>query len=618
MSRQNLVIWGICLLGILAAGFFGETVQGKETELGQVVVTATRTEVEISDSPQPISVITKEEIMNSPDRTIPEVIQRVAGVQINQNGTTGSISTAQIRGSEAGQVLIMIDGRRINDAQNGQFDLSNLPLSKDEIERIEVLRGGASALYGSDAMGGVVNIITKSPPKDPSARGSASFGRFGTQEYSLSTRWKPSDLGYGLFATRGKSNGFRPNSDYDSWILGGDLSYDLPWKGEVKVAARYIQKEIGLPGPINFPDPDDREKDDQTQLDLNYRHKIGPTASLDFKLWQNIYRQTFDPGTQGFSSGSPSMNKSYATGGNFQATAAVGGAHLVTGGIEGIQNRVDSSASGVHRGTTGAVYLQDEIEVAKPLTVTLGLRYDMNSLFDNQLDPRAAVLVRLPWETRVRASLARSYRAPTFNDLFWPATGFTEGNPNLQPEKAWSYELGGEKKFGDLANFKIAGFYRDVTDLILWAPGTDFVWRPSNVQSAHIWGAETELVFYPWKGLSIPLNYSYLYPRDQSTGGPITNKPKHIINAGVEYLTSFGVKSSLKGRYVQYYVNNTSTLNRDYFVVDARLGYEFKVYQKFRGDAFVSLTNAFNREYQVNEGYPMPPRSLNAGVAFEF
>jgi outer membrane cobalamin receptor len=214
--------------------------------------------------------------------------------------------------------------------------------------------------------------------------------------------------------------------------------------------------------------------------------------------------------------------------------------------------------------------------------------------------------------------VARSYRAPTFNDLYWPATGFTEGNPNLQPEKAWCYELGGEKRFGDLAVVKVTGFYRDVTDLILWAPGSDFVWRPSNIQSAQIWGAETEVVFYPWKGLSIPLNYSYLYPRDQSTGEPITNKPKHIINAGVEYITSFGLKSSLKGRYVQYYVNDTSTLNQDYFFLDARLAYEFKIYQKFKGEGFLSLTNALDRDYQINEGYPMPPRSLNGGVSFGF
>ena len=602
-------------MGVIFSGPGG---WGADVNVGQVVVTATRTEVEISDSPQSISVITKEEIMNTPDRSIPEIIQRASGVLITNNGPLGSLTSANIRGSEAGQVLIMIDGRRINDAQLGMFDLSNLPLSKDEIERIEVLRGSASALYGADAMGGVINIITKSPTKEPYARFSSSFGRFGTQEYSLSHRWKPGPLGYGLFASRGRSDGYRSNSDYDSWIFGGELYYDFPWKGELRVSARNIQKEVGTPGSITFSDPDDRQKDNLTQLDLNYRDKIGSIATLNFRGWQNINRQTFDPGTQGINFGPSFLHKSYETGGDFQATAAIGSAHLVTGGLEAIQDRVDSTSTGIHEATRGALYLQDEIEVSKPLTATLGLRYDYHSIYENQLNPRAALLLRLPREIRLRASVARSYRAPTFNDLYWPADAFVAGNPNLQPEKAWSYELGGEKKFGDLATFKVAGFYRDVTDLIRWAPGADFVWRPTNVQTAHIWGGETELVFYPWKGLAIPLNYSYLYPRDESTGEPITNKPKHIINASVNYVTPFGLKSSLKGRYVQFYVNDTSTLNRDYFVLDALLSYEFKVYQKLRGEGFVSLTNALNRDYQINEGYPMPPQSLNGGVSFAF
>ena len=591
---------------------------GAEVELGQVVVTATRTEIEISDVPQSVSVITKEEIMNSPDRTIPEVIQRAAGVLITNNGPIGSLTSANIRGSEAGQVLIMIDGRRINDAQNAQFDLSNLPLTKDEIERIEVLRGGASALYGADAMGGVINIITKAPTQEPYARVSSSFGRFGTQEYSLSHRWKPGPLGYSLFASRTRSDGYRPNSDYDSWVLGGELYYDLPWKGELKVSARNTQKEIGVPGSITFSDPDDRQKDNLTQLDLNYRDKIGSAVTLNFRGWQNIYRQTYDPGTQGPNFGPSFLHKNYATGGDLQVNSAIGNAHLLTGGLEAIEDRVNSTATGVHQATRGALYLQDEIEVARPLTATLGLRYDYHSTYQDQINPRAGLLLRLPGEFRIRASVARSYRAPTFNDLYWPANAFVAGNPNLQPEKAWSYELGGEKRFGDLAVFKVAGFYRDVTDLIRWAPGTDFVWRPTNVQTAHIWGGETELIFYPWKGLTIPLNYSYLDPRDESTGEPITNKPKHIINAGVDYVTPFGLKSSLKGRYVQYYVNNTSTLNRDYFVLDARLGYEFKIYQSFKGEGFISLTNILNRDYQINEGFPMPPQSLNGGVSIAF
>ena len=612
LGREH--VWIFAAAGII----FTHTWAGAETDVGQVVVTATRTEMEIAESPQPISVITKETIAMAPEQTIPEIIQRAAGVLVTNNGPIGSITTANIRGSEAGQVLIMIDGRRINDVQNGQFDLSNLPLSKDEIERIEVLRGGASALYGADAMGGVINIITKGPTKEPYTKVSASYGRFDTQEYSLTHRWKPGPLGYGLFVSRGMSNGFRPNSDYQAWTLGGDLRYDLPWKGEVRLSAKNIQKEVGTPGSLNFTDPDDRQKDNITLLDLSYRDRIGSAVNLNARVFQNISRQEFDQGAQGPDAGPPFLHKTYETGGEIQATAPLGRINLFTGGVEAIQDRLNSSSLGVHRATRSAIYLQDEIEIGQPVTATLGLRYDTNSLFQNQLDPRAAILIRLPWETRVRTSVARSYRAPTFNDLFWPENAFVAGNPNLQPEKAWSYELGGEKKFGDIAVIKLAGFYRDVKDLIRWAEGTDFVWRPSNVQTAHIWGGEAEAVLYPWKGLAIPMNYSYLYPRDESTGEPIINKPKHILNIGVEYITRFGLKSSLMGRYVQYYVDSTTTLNRDYFVVDARLGYEFKVYRMFKGEGFVSLTNAFNRNYQINEGYPMPPRALNGGLWFAF
>jgi outer membrane cobalamin receptor len=617
MRRKYLWLC-VFLFGLAGHVFPREAFPGEDVELGQVVVTATKTEMEIGEVPQSTSVITHKEIMNSPFLSLPEVIQRAAGVQINQTGPMGGLSTAEIRGSEAGQVLIMIDGRRINDAQSGQFDLSSLPLNKDDIERIEVLRGGASALYGADAMGGVINIITRTPSKAPYARASGSYGRFDTQLYSLTHRWKPGAWGYGLSVGRESSDGYRPNSDSSAWVLTGEMDYDFTPQQRLSFSVRNIQKDIGLPGPTTFVDPDDRQKDNLTQLDLNYRGAVGSTVALNFQGFQNIYRQIFDPGNEGPDVGSSILHKNYTTGGNFQATASIGGVNLVTGGVEAIQNRLDSGAAGVHQSTTGAVYLQDEIEVAQPLTATLGLRYDYNSIYQNQWDPRAAVLLRLPWDIRLRASVARSYRAPTFNDLYWPATAYTAGNPNLQPEKAWSYEVGGEKKFGGLAILKAAGFYRDVTDLIRWTPGTDFVWRPSNVQTAHIWGAETELVFYPWKGFSIPLNYSYLYPVDESTGEPIANKPKHIINAGVEYASPYGLKGNVRGRYVQYYVNDQSTLNQMYFVVEARLSYEFKIYQNLAGEGFISLTNAFDRSYEINQGFPMPPRSLNGGVSLAF
>jgi outer membrane cobalamin receptor len=607
-----LVLGGLMLVMASQSGW------GAEVDVGQVVVTATKTEVAISDVPQATSVITRKEIMNTPDRSVAEIIQRAAGVEVTQYGPLGAVSLPKIRGSESEQVLILLNGRRINDAQSGKFDLSNLPVNKEDIERIEVVRGAASALYGADAMGGVINIITKTPSKDPYARASTSYGRFNTQEHSLFHQWKPGLLAYGLSLFQEKSNGFRENSDADKWTVGGEVGYEITPQSEVKLSARTIHKEIGVPGSLTLPDPDDRQKDQNTLVDLSYRGKVTSHLNLNFRGFQNVYRRTFEPGTQGFSTGSPFLHKNYATGGELQTTYARGDAHLITGGAEFIQDRVNSSAIGVHEATRGAVYLQDEIEIARPLTATIGLRYDSHSIYEDQFNPRAGAVLRLPGDTRLRASVGRSFRAPTFDDLFWPEDAYTAGNPNLQPERAWSYELGGEKKFGDRAVFKAAGFYRRVEDLIIWQMGSDGKFRPSNVKTVEIWGVETEMVFYPCRGLAIPLNYTFLYPRDLSTGDPVPLKTKHMANIGVEYVTTFGLKTSLKGRYVQYYVNQTTALNRNYFVADAKMSYELKVYQNLKGEAFLSLSNVLNRDYQINEGYPMPPRSLNGGVSFAF
>jgi outer membrane cobalamin receptor len=616
--KKGFVLW---VTAGLAAGvvFSAPAAGGAEVELGRVVVTATKTETEISEVPQSISVITKEEIQNSPDRTLGEILQRAPAVQVTQNGPMGALAVPQVRGSTAGQVLILLNGQRLNDAQNGQFDLNNLPVPKEDIERIEVLRGGASALYGADALAGVINIITRTPTAKPFTSASASYGRFDTQQYSLTHRWKPGPFSYGISLGREKSDGYRENSQYDAWILGGEVGYSLTSQSEVKFSARYIQKEVGLPGPVSFPDPDDRQKDDNTLLNLSYQGQITPQLKLGFRGWHNQYRNTFDAGSQGIlSMGTSALHKSSESGGDLQSTYQLGKSHLFVGGLEAIEDRANSSSFGVKEATRGAVYLQDEIEVGKPLTATLGLRYDFHSVYNDQLDPRVGVLLRLPADFRLRASAGRSFRAPTFNDLYWPASAYTAGNPNLKPETAWNYELGAEKSFQNLAAIKIAGFYRDVKDLINWAPDANFVWRPSNISDAKIWGTEAEFVLYPAKGWAIPLNYSYVYPRDESTGDPIPNRPKHMVNAGIDYKSPFGIKGSLKGRYIRLYTSQGSTLNQDYFVLDGRVGYEFKVWQYLSGEAYLSLTNALDKEYQTVEGYPMPPRSLNGGVSIAF
>ncbi|MBI4495590.1 MAG: TonB-dependent receptor [Deltaproteobacteria bacterium] len=610
----------VCWFFLLVGGWglaFHLPLYAEEAAVGRVVVTATRTEAEIGEVPQAWSVISRREIQNAPDSSLAEIIGRAAGVEISRYGSPGSVSLAKIRGSDAEQVLILIDGRRVNDPQAGKFDLSGLPLNRDDIERIEVLRGAGSALYGADALGGIVNIVIRLPAREPSTRLSASYGRFDTQEYSFTQRWKPGPVGYGISLSKARSQGHRPNGDYDAWTLGGEIDFEPAPRSDLRFSARTLRKEIGLPGPIALPDPDDRQKDSITWLDLAYRGQI-KGLDLSFRGFQNIYRRTFDPGRLGFNAGPPFLHKNYSTGGDLQATSLLGSSHLVTAGLESIQDRVDSSALGVHRATRGAVYLQDEMEILRPLTATLGLRYDHHSIYGGQWNPRGAMLLRLPGDARLRGAVARSYRAPTFDDLYWPEDAFVAGNRGLRPEEAWSYEIGGEKNFAGRAVLKAAGFLREVDGLILWAPGMDGKWRPANIRAAQVWGAEAEVAIVLSPSWTVPLNYSYLYPRDEETGGPIPFKPKHILNLGLEYAAPRGIRGGLRGRYVRYYLSPLSTMNRDYFVLEARAAYDFKIWEKFRGEAFLHLANALNRGYEINEGYPMPPRSLSGGVSLWF
>jgi vitamin B12 transporter len=166
----------------------------------------------------------------------------------------GALSRPQVRGSNSGQALILVNGRRINDAQNGQYDLSNLPVPREDIERIEVLRGGGSALYGADALAGVINIITKTPTDKPATYATASYGRFDTQMYSLGNRWKLGAFRYGVSAGREKSSGHRPNSDSEAWTLGGELGLEVSPQLDVTFGARYLDKEVGVPGTITLPE----------------------------------------------------------------------------------------------------------------------------------------------------------------------------------------------------------------------------------------------------------------------------------------------------------------------------------------------------------------------------
>ncbi len=255
-------------------------------QIKEVVVTATRTEKEQKDVTQSVTVITAEDIKKSGATTAAEVIERTSGVELNDYGTRGSLNNISIRGASFQQVLVLLDGRRMNSSSAGGFDMSNLPVLIDEIDRIEIVRGASSALYGTDAVGGVVNIITKTTTTaETSVTGEA--GSHGYQSVAVANANKMGKFSYALSAGKEKSDGFRTNSDLDKTITGAKFGYELSQDSSLEMSADYLEKQIGVPGSEQFPSPLAQEWDRNTGASLTYRTKFSKELDLRLNAYEN-------------------------------------------------------------------------------------------------------------------------------------------------------------------------------------------------------------------------------------------------------------------------------------------------------------------------------------------
>lgn len=582
----------------------------EKIEIGEVVITATRIEKALEEVPSSVTVITKEKIEGSSATNITEVLRDVVGLRITEYGKNGALALPRLRGSTAEQVLILIDGKKLNVPNSGQFNLNDLPSVIDDIERIEILRGASSALYGADALGGVINIITKRPG-EPYTKVSASYGRFDTQMYSLTTSGKFKVLGYLFSASKERSDGFRQNSHYDVTTLNSKIGFDLSPKSSFDISLSYLDKEAGVPGSITFPSPRAIQTDENTLLGLTYRGKYSENLDVTTKVYRNYYRLRFkDPDIF-----TDDTHKSTTSAGEVQVNYQYNQSNLFTGGIEIGKEDLKSTTIGTRERSRNGAFLQDEVRIGDLVTVIPGVRYDAFSPSEDQLSPKISALYKLK-ESKFRGSIGKGFRIPTFNDLYWPDTGFTKGNPDLRPERSIEFEIGWDQSFDKKVKTKTTAFRRDVKDLITWQPDTSLKYVPINMGKARINGIEFEGEINLYKFFSIDLNYTYLNPEDRITGEKIRNLPRHQLNTSLRTSYPFGLGLSLDGRYTKNYVRAGDPSG--YFVMDGKITQKMVLSSRLKGNAFIGIRNIFDKKYETVKGYPMPPRELYGGLSITF
>ncbi|MFC1540755.1 TonB-dependent receptor plug domain-containing protein, partial [Candidatus Margulisiibacteriota bacterium] len=569
-----------------------------------------------STVPWNTKLITREDIERSASIKLGDIIRSVPGVSVKANGGLSSQISARFRGANSQQVLVLLNGSRINSPSLGTFDLGDILLT--DVERIEVVKAPLSALYGADAVGGVVNIITRRATPKPELNISAGYGEFSTRSIAVAE----SGPNYFLSASSLSSAGFRANSDYTAHDLNVRL-FGRAGKIDLEAGVKRYTADKGSPGSLDFLTPQARQIDKNLFYDLGLRvDNLGFKASLaQIQLDQRYVNPSW---------AIVSEHKTITT--NFDAQQAVTWfpAQTLVLGTEIRNDRSQSTNSGDKTQANKAVFVQDEIDL-KLARLVIGGRADLSSAYGNHFNPRVGCVFGLPRDMLLRVSWGTSFKAPTINDLYWTRTtepGWpsgvvtTEGNPALSPETAQSFELSLERTINAQSTARVSAFVNEIKDMIRWSntsvSATDAYWTPLNVSNARIEGMEFEYERKILDRLDGFLNFSYQTAKDSNSNTFLDYAPQTQFNAGLAYTGWYGLASNFVVRHVgERYADlaNTTKLPA-YTVVDASLSRGFgKWTVKF------DVENLFGESYAETYGftdvYPMPGRRYNVGVSYK-
>jgi vitamin B12 transporter len=530
------------------------TAEVKETD--PVVVTATKVETPQSRLGAAVTVIGEEEVRTYHYTTVDEALRHVPGVEIQRSGSLGKTTSLRIRGAGPQQVIVLVDGMRVKSPTLGLTELSELVL--EAIDRIEVVRGPQSTLYGADAIGGVVNIITKKGQGPPQGSVWVEGGSYETVRERANVQGSLHGFNYNLSAFRYDTRGQFDNDDSDLTTFIGRIGYDFPWKGELSVSGRYAKQHLDLPifstTPRTVFDPNSQSRSETYFYNLQYRQPLVEwwDVRLRYAQWWNNAGFINVPPPGSFSTISQIDTRRQEA--EVLTTFRMGAWNTLTLGYE---NRAEQ---GRNRHTfrealeTNSAFFEDQVSLFDRLFLTGGVRHESNSAFGDSLTPRVGVALLIKEiGTRLRATWGKGFRAPTINDLFFP--GF--GNPNLQPEHSESYDAGFDQKlWKDRVRFGSTFFHNRFSNLIqvVFDPVTFFA-APFNVGRAVTEGVETYVEVEPLDWLLLWANHTWTRTKDLVTGLPLRRFAENQWNAGVtatpiERLTLF-VEAHVTGKQLE-------------------------------------------------------------------
>ncbi len=605
------------------------TVPGKDEarRLDPVVVTATMVATPVEQLAATVTVITGDEITQYNYDRIEDVFRQVPGVEVQSSGSPGKATSISIRGGGSQRSLVLIDGLRTASPTLGATDIAEITI--DSIERIEIVRGPQSTLYGADAITGVVNIITKKGQGPPSASVWVEGGNYATAREQVNVQGSFGGFNFNITGSQFNTGGNLPHDDSGQTGVSGRVGYDFPWHGELSLTGRYAYLNLELPIASTSPtvfDPNATNQLETGLYKLAYTQKItdwwNVTASAGQWFNNSHFRDTPPPGDTTTIS---QINTSRVQA-DVLSTFTIPKWNTLSLGWEYRSESGTGSTTGTFPSgfsetlNTLAFFGQDELAVFDRVFLGGGVRWEDNDVFGTSLTGRASAALVIP-ETgsKLRFAWGQGFRAPTINDLFFP--GFS--NTALKPEQSTSWEIGADQRlWRDRIRFGATYFHQNFSDLIQFVfDPTTFLFLPENVGRARVQGVEAYASFDPLDWLGFYANYTYLDAKDLDTGQELRRVPRNAVNTGVTVTPFSRLKLFMQANVVSSQLESDfAGRNPGYFRIDA--GGTFVLFGQYgrlnRLELTVRIQNLTNQSYTEVLGFPAPGINALAGLRAYF
>ena len=646
MRRHLLPLFVLTAL-CCATAYAQDNANDYEKNLDEVVVTATLTEVNLKNVPMTVSVVTPAMIENSKEnQLLPTVAKQTPGLFLTQRGLvgfgisgggSGGMTMRGVGSSPTTGMLVLIDG---NPQYMGIMG-HHLPdaYESSSTERVEVVRGPASILYGSNAMGGVMNIITKKQKADGAdTHARIAYGSYNTFQTQFNNGYKKDKFNSYVSFSHDETDGHRPNSEFKQYSGYARLGYDISQNWKVMGESNVLGFWSSNPGTVAAP-----------MIDNDARALRGVASAAV----TNTYDRSSGAIKAFYNFGEHNINDGYAEGGNprdnrfrskdymaglslyqsysfFEGNTSTAGVDYKNYGGKAVTRYLDDrpdldlindQPDGKAKVNEVAGYLNFQQNLFEILTLNAGVRYDYNEQMAKGVwVPQGGVSVAASESTTVKAVVGKGFRYPTIREMYM----FPPRNPDLDPEKMVNYEASVLQSFlNNRLSFELTGYFIDGENMIqtVYNPALN---RGENINTGKFKNAGVELAsnYKVNRYLSLMLNYSYLHflKIDKEGNGvkvenPLLAAPKHNMVVSGRYSragwTAYTSIQYIGDLYTVLPTQNAAATTESYVMWDVMAAYRFNKYL----EGFVKGENLLNKTYEINAGFPMPGATVMAGVS---